>query len=103
MSKLELDITHCKQVYFSGDEQSPTSRDLMFGRGGKFYIISIATPQYVAGLKTYDSQHPEDSAGESNEKFYLMEPIPSIDELCKILSQIPFAQLQPYLEEQKVD
>lgn len=102
MSKSEQDIqTGCRQIHFTGNEQQPTSRDLMIQRGGKFYVISIATPQFVEGLNTYNRQHQLEPSAELGGEFYLMYPIPSVDELCKKLSQIPFAQLQPYLSEQK--
>lgn len=100
MSKLEQDRqTGCYQVHFTGDEQQPTSRDLIISRGDKTYLISVTTPGFLEGLNEYN--RPLDPSIQLDDGFYVMDDLPVVDELCQRLSQIPFEKLQPYLTEQQ--
>lgn len=100
MSKPEQDIqTDCRQIHFTGDEQQPTSCDLIISRGGRSYLISVTTPGFLERLKKYN--RPLDPSVQFDDVFYVMDDLPIVDELCQRLSQIPFEKLQPYLTEQK--
>lgn len=100
MSRKEQDIqTDCYQVHFTGDEQQPISRDLMIRRDGKSYLISITTPKFLDGLREYNRQF--DPSVQLDDTFYVMDDLPSVDELCQRLSQIHTEVLLPYLTEQQ--
>lgn len=88
----------CFQVAFTGTEEQPTSRELAFHRDGKSYLISITTPDHLEGLRKYNLQfHP---SVQLDENFFVVPQLPSVEDLCNQLSQIPTDQLQPYLTEQ---
>lgn len=99
MSQSEQDIQKgCEQVHFTGDEQHPTSRDLIIYRGDKSYLISITTPDFLDGLKRYNQQF--DPSVQLDESFFVIDVLPAVDELCQKLSKIPTEVLKPYLTEQ---
>lgn len=100
MSQLERDVQRgCYQVYFTGDKQQPTSRDLIIYRGDKSYLISITTPRFLKELRTYNLQL--DPLIQLDDNYLVMDKLPSVEELCKALSQIPTEELKPFLTEQK--
>lgn len=82
-------------------KKQPTSMDLVINRGGKPYLISVASPAFIEGLR----QHNEglDPSVQMGEKHFPMNDILSAEEVCMKLSQIPFDELQPYLIEQRSD
>lgn len=88
----------CYKAAFTGEEHQPTSMDLVIHRGGKPYLLSVATPSFLEGLK----QHNEglDPSVQIGEKYFVMDDIPPAEEICRRLSKIPIEQLQPYLTEQ---
>ena len=97
----EQEQTGCSKVSFTGDEGQPTSMDLIVMRGGELYIVSVATPAFLEGLRGYNTGL--DPLVRIGEKYLPMDDIPSADEVCGRLSQIPFPELSPYLVEQTVD
>lgn len=101
MSRLEQGRQNdCYEVYFTGEEQNPTSRGLMIHRGGRSFIIHVTTPQFVKGLEVYNRDRNLDPSVQIGENFFVKDHLPSVDELCQELSQIPTEVLRPYLIEQ---
>lgn len=91
--------TDCYQVGFSGDEQNPTVRELRIQRQGSVFLINVTTPHHLESLREYNRQF--DLQIQLDERFYVVvDPLPSVEELCQQLSQIPLEQLQPFLTEQ---
>lgn len=97
MNKHEIQ-TDCYQVGFSGDEQNPTVRELRFQREGSIFLITVTTADHLENLGAYNRQF--DAQIQLDERFYVVDQLPSAEELCQKLSQIPLEQLQPYLTEQ---
>lgn len=97
----EQEQTGCYEVAFTGEQDQPTSMDLIIYRGEKPYLVSVATPAFKGGLRQYNKGL--DPSVQMGEKYFLMDAIPPADEVCGRLSQIPFAELEPYLVEQIPD
>ena len=98
MSQIEQNTQPgCYGVYYTGDEEQPTSRGLIFHRQGKPYLIHVTTPDALEELRAYNRQFDPDV--QLDENFFMVDKLPSVDELCRQLSQIPLEQLQPYLTE----
>lgn len=90
----------CHQIAHSEDAHGNiTSVELRIFLGGKSYLLNVATSEYVSGLREYNSQFPEEEQLE--DRFYIVdgETLPSKDELCNTITQIPFENLQPLLRE----
>lgn len=90
----------CNQIAHSEDGNGYiTSIELRVVLHDIPYRLNIATSKYVSGLREYNLQFPKDEQLE--DRFYIVdrERLPSKDELCRTIAEIPFENLQPFLIE----
>lgn len=90
--------TECIQVDHLELDGKMVLRGLMIKRGGKLYKITVATPNYLSELNSYNQKFPPDVQIDNN--IYPLNDLSSREEICKNLSAIPLETLQPFLTEQ---
>lgn len=90
----------CREVGFIRNKAGKVlSRELVIGKGGVKYLVSVGLPDYLAQVGLMNSTLPEDAREFDN--ILPMKDISSVKEICRQLSKIPLNKLQPYLTPQE--
>ena len=86
----------CQEVGFIKNASGEVlSRELVIGRGGQRYLVSVGLPDYLSHVNFINKALPEDAQDFDN--ILPMKDISRVEDICAQLSKIPLNALQPYL------
>lgn len=95
--------TSCVQFGQIEESGKVLLRDVFVPRNGKFFALTLATPEMLERIKAENAKF-EDPDAKTDENVFVMPDLSNFDELCnKLRLEIPFESLEPYLREQNLE